>query len=197
MDARGNVAGGTTGSREGRGVRWWGALAGVAVLVGACAGPGPTRSTLSSPIPTPTTVVAATPAALGAGREERLFGKVAAIDWAGRAVTLDLQQWFDDIDAANAAARQDGVIPAGQTLPEPFYVRDLRERLTVPLGPSVAVVVLGYDAEGNIEPRPVSLVEFAFGWQTGPPSNEWTPAVYYWCSTSNGVVTRMEAQYVP
>ncbi len=155
----------------------------VALLIGGCA-----ATAVPSQSPAPTDLV---------GTDESVIGKVVAIDLAARAITLDVVQWFDGPDAANEAARSDGVIGPAEDLPEPFYVRDLGQRRTLPLASDAKVIVLGHNAEGNTLPTEVGLAEFVALWRHGPESGVWTPAVYYWCTVRDGTIRRIEAQYVP
>ena len=129
--------------------------------------------------------------------DELIISRLVAMDVDGPAVTLELVQWFSGPDAANEAARADGVIGPNDDLPEPFYVRDLGQRRVIRVAEDATVIVLGYDAEGNIEPDQVPLAEFAAHWQRGPASGAWTAAAYDWCSIGNGRIVRIEAQYVP
>jgi hypothetical protein len=75
----------------------------VALLIGGCA---------ATPIPSQS------PAATDlVGTDELVIGKVVAIDPAAPAITLDVVQWFDGPDAANEAARSDGLIGLAEDLP--------------------------------------------------------------------------------
>lgn len=159
------------------------------VLLSAC-------SSSTSPSAEPGSSATSSPSP---GADERLFGEIVAIDANVPSITLDLGQLFGGggPDEANAAARADGVIGPNEDLPNPFYVRDLHERRTIGLDPAATVVVLGYDAEGNTLPTPVSLSEFVALWRSGPPSGAWMPAVYYWCSLRDSRVVGIEAEYTP
>ena len=127
---------------------------------------------------------------------DSLFGAIVDFDRATRSVKVDLAQFLGG-DEAIAAAREDGVIGPTQDLPNPFYVRDLKEQRTLAVAADAAVVVLGYDAEGGTQMTPISLEEFASFWRHGPASGAWTDALYYWFSPSDGSVDRIEAQYIP
>jgi hypothetical protein len=161
----------------------------LALLIAGCsASPSPSPTSARPPTSQPS------PSA-----DERLFGEIVEIDPVAPSITLALGQLFGagGPDEANAAARADGVIGPGEDLPNPFYVRDLHERRTLPLDSAAPVVVLGWDAEGNTLPTPVGLTEFLSAWRSGPASGDWTPALYYWCSVAGGRVVGIEAEYTP
>jgi hypothetical protein len=161
----------------------------LALLVAGCSA-GPTPSPTSARLPT------SQPAP---SIDERLFGEIVDIDPAVPTITLALGQMFGagGPDEANAAARADGVIGPGEDLPNPFYVRDLHERRTLPLDSAAKVLVLGWDADGNTLPTPIGLAEFVTGWRSGPASEKWQPAGYYWCLVADGGVVGIEAEYTP
>lgn len=162
---------------------------GLVLLVAACSPSAAPSSGPDTPPASKTPPVA----------DGRLFGEIVAIDLAAPSITLALGQLFGrgGPDEANAAARQDGVIGPGEDLPNPFYVRDLHDRRTLPLGSDASVIVLGHDAEGNSLPTPVPLAQFVALWRSGPASGEWMPASYYWCSLVEGRVVGIEAEHTP
>jgi hypothetical protein len=131
--------------------------------------------------------------------EERVFGEIVAVDADAPSITLAVGQSFGagGPDEANDAARADGVIGPGEDLPNPFYVRDLHQRRTLPVAGNALVEVLGHDGEGDVVPREVGLGEFLRLWRTGSPSGDWGAASYYWCAVSDRGVVSIVAQYVP
>jgi len=128
--------------------------------------------------------------------DDRLFGAIVGIDPSALTVDVDLAQFFG-LEDGIAAAREDGVIGPNEDLPNPFYVRNLRERRTLGIAPDATVIVLGYDADGNTLMTPISREEFVLFWRTGPASGAWTAAAYYWLSPADDVIDRIEAQYIP
>jgi hypothetical protein len=128
--------------------------------------------------------------------DKRLLGAIVGIEPGPLTVDVDLAQMFGLEDGIKAA-REDGVIGPNDDLPNPFYVRNLKERRTLRIAPDATVIVLGYDAEGNTQMTPISLEDFALSWRTGPASGARTAALYYWFSPDDGLVDRIEAQYIP
>ncbi len=140
---------------------------------------------------------ASSPTTLVAPSNERLFGRIVAIDSAEPSVTVDLRQWFG-LPEAVAAAREDGFIATNGDLPEPFYIRDLDERRTLPIADDVRVTVLGLGEDrAYTTPMRVPFAEFIALWRSGPTSGAWTPAFCYWFTLTGDGIDSIEAQYVP
>ena len=151
---------------------------------------------LASCAPSATGSVAPTGDPSPSPADNRLFGAIVGIEPGPLTVDVDLAHMFGLEDGIKAA-REDGVIGPNDDLPNPFYIRNLHERRTLRIAPDATVTVLGYDAEGNTQMTPIPLGEFVSLWRTGPASGTWIDALYYWFSPADGVVDRIEAQYIP
>lgn len=149
-------------------------------LVAACASRGPTGTASVSPTESP----------------DRLFGRLVRIERTEPAVVVALADFLGG-EEANAAARADGVIGPTEQLPNPFYIQDRHDERTLPLDLSATIAVHGWDAEGNIVPKPISLEAFVAGLPDGPASGEWMTTGWYWFDVRDGRVTAIEAQYLP
>lgn len=100
---------------------------------------------------------------------------------------------------ADQAAREDGAIAEGETLPGGFYVSNPdRDEVTLSVAADFRAVLLSVD---SIDPSPASPAEFrrfleaggvAPGLYAGDPAT--TP---YWLTSLDGTVIQIEQQYLP
>jgi hypothetical protein len=165
-----------------------------------------TPAATSAASPTPSAASAAPsnePSGSPVPGDPKVFGRISGVDSQVRAVTVDLCEWFFG-DAAIQAARDDGVGTAA-SLSNGFYVRDFHMRRTYTVDAKAPIIVLGWGSDGDTKMIQVNQAEYFMNWRDGHWSNRdplppgaWTSAVYYWLDTTpDGVVTRIEAQYVP
>lgn len=112
----------------------------------------------------------------------------------GYAVVADYARFLNGDEAAKAAAR------AGEESPPPndyFIVNDNERLRTLMVGPSVRVTLATYPGKVAMS-YPVTFARFrelfARGDEVGPTHYRSVP---YWLTVQNGVVTRIEEQYLP
>jgi hypothetical protein len=146
-------------------------VVGLLAVVAACGSPSPTPSASSSP------AVSATPV--------REFGVLGDVDAAGRTVSYLEAELFVDDEAEVEAAKD------GRNVPNRFYVREGTTTRTLPVAPDAAVSVLGYDAEGNFSPVPLSVDEFL----AHDPVIDVTP--FYWLDVADGRIVGITAVESP
>ena len=104
-------------------------------------------------------------------------------------LVIDLQQWFTDQEAV-AAAIEDGVINAGEIIPNGYYIRNENPRWrTIEIDPAAKVLSSRstHTARSTVA-QIVSLERFAdlsLGWSE------------YWITMEHGRVVAIEQQFIP
>jgi hypothetical protein len=142
------------------------------------------------------TVVA--PAGLTDGR---YFGYVRAVHPQAKPVTIDFDRaTFLVGKAANRAARADGVLPPGQSIPDDYYVRNADKRtVLLALAPAIrvsAVRCLTSCKEGYTGERVGWLASFNRHGATLEDRYRGAET-QYWLTVRGGRVTRVDEQYLP
>lgn len=102
-------------------------------------------------------------------------------------------------EAANQAAREDGKIEPGETVPNDCYVRNRSSKIrTFEIGDKVEVLVKEYHFEGEtLKNRLLNFATFKTMFKTNDPSNQYIADSLYWITLHDNVVTEIEEQYVP
>ena len=120
----------------------------------------------------------------------RYFGALIALGATQRPprLVIDLQQWFTDQEAIDAAI-EDGVIEPGEIVPNGYYIRNENPRWrTIEIDPAAKVSLTVYP-HGQVDaPQIVSLERFAdlsLGWSE------------YWITMEHGRVVAIEQQFIP
>jgi hypothetical protein len=174
------------------------------ILAAACDGSEPSaRPTASPSTPTPTTATlppaspspSPTDAALEDGEH---FGYIQSMDVEGSPQTLvfDLAEFLQG-EAANEAAREDGVIGEGESVPNDYYIRNRNPRLrTLVLDDEVRITVVDWDHCCETIRGDPALFATAFGeaTHTGTYRGAASP---YWLTVVGGRVVAIEEQYLP
>lgn len=142
-------------------------LVGLLAVVASCGSPSPSLSP----------AVAATPV--------QEFGVLEEVDAAGRTVSFLEAELFVDDEAEVEAAKD------GRNAPNRFYVREGTTTRTLPVAPDAAVSVLGYDAEGNFSPVPLTVD----GFLAHDPVIDVTP--FYWFDVADGRIVGITAVESP
>jgi hypothetical protein len=178
----------------------------VALLAGACSGSEPAAlptATLVTPSSTPASPLppapSASPTSTEVGLEDgRHFGYVKSVDLVGSPETLvfDLAEFLQG-EAANEAAREDGVIGDGESVPNDYYIRNRNPLLrTLVLDEDLELTVVDWDhccveIEGD-------LVLFAAAFEEEDPSGTYRGSRSpYWLTVAGGRVVGIEEQYLP
>jgi hypothetical protein len=178
----------------------------VAVLGVACAQGNPTVSGLSlmpvtSPSPTPTATSAPppspSPSASPILAEGRSFGIIKSVDAANSELVFDLEQFFSG-DAADKAAQEDGVIGPGEHVDNDVYIRNVNTKLRiVPISSDVDIVLIKWSncCDHTFSP---TLARFAQAFPGPDPNEDFRgPASPYWLTVKDGVIVKVEEQYLP
>ncbi len=174
-------------------------------LVGGCSGSEPAAVSTASPatpnpIPaTPPPSPPASPSPTGALLEDgRHFGYVHSVDLVGAPETLvfDLAEFLRG-EAANEAAREDGVIEKGGSVPNDYYIRNRNSRLrTLVLGEDPGLTVVDWDH--CCETIQGDLVLFAAAFEEDNPAGTYRGSRSpYWLTVAGGRVVEIEEQYLP
>ncbi|MFN2590600.1 MAG: hypothetical protein ABR518_07495 [Actinomycetota bacterium] len=100
-------------------------------------------------------------------------------------------------EEANEAAREDGAIGQGESVPNDYYVHNRNElRRTLTFDDDVELVVL--DWTNCCEPRVGELEPFAAAFDQDQPSGAYRgPTSPYWVTVEDGQVVEIEEQYLP
>ena len=156
----------------------------------AVASPSPSVATSASPS-TPT------PSASPILAEGRSFGNIKSVDAANSELVFDLEQFFSG-DAADKAAQEDGVIGPGEHVDNDVYIRNVNPLLrTVPISPSVDIELIQWSncCDHMFSP---TLARFAQAFPGPDPDEDFRgPASPYWLTVENGVIVKVEEQYLP
>jgi hypothetical protein len=139
-----------------------------------------------------TTALLGTPLADG-----RYFGSLIAVGATQDPprLVIDLEQFFSG-DAADQAAREDGVLPPGQEhVDNDVYIRNESPQWrTLAVDPSATVALTSYPFGQVDGPLMVSIERFGHLLQTGRGSLIWFP---YWITVRGAEVVAIEQQFIP
>ena len=165
--------------------RWIGVLGVVAALLSGCIGGSDSEQPSTPPDRVPVTNPAPSD-----------FGRVPSVD--DHSIAVRFVDFFVD-DAADQAAREDGAISPGETLPNPFYIRDLEMEGSLPVGDDVRVTLLGYDEHGSPTPVEVSFREFAEIINSAGYEGRWYGSAHnvYHLRIHEGRVVKIRQIYTP
>lgn len=128
--------------------------------------------------------------ALGDGDHVAL---VSGRDAKGGLVALDPVTWLSG-EEANAAAREDGVIAEGETVPNDYYVRNPeKEQRWLSLDPQAGIRLVDCEHDGCRSTRRATVVGFLNG--AAKPMNG--DEAFFDVLVEEGVVVRLVERYVP
>lgn len=189
-----------------RGVRTTVVALAALLLTAACTGSEPAAlptASPSTPSPTPTDpsppAPSPSPSPTQVGLEDgRHFGYVKSIDLAGSPETLvfDLAEFLQG-EAANEAARDDGVIGEGEAVTNDYYIRNRNALLrTLDLDDDLELTVVDWD-QCCLEIKG-DLVLFAAAFDEEDPTGTYRGSRSpYWLTVAGGRVVGIEEQYLP
>jgi hypothetical protein len=127
----------------------------------------------------------------------RHFGRLVAVGETQEPprLVIDIEQWFTD-DEALQAAIEDGAVPPDWTAVEnDFYIRNENPRWRViEVDPAAPVSLTTYPYGDIDDPRVVSLARFGELFASG---EGYLPSFPYWIIVRDGIVTAIEEQFVP
>lgn len=133
--------------------------------------------------------------ALADGRYFGRFFAVGATQTPPRLV-IDLEQFFSG-PAADAAAKEDGALPPGEThIPNDVYIRNESVQWRIlPIDPATKVSVVSYPFGQVDGPRIMTLTQFGHAYY-GPAvdSLQYFP---YWITVRHGTVVAIDEQFMP
>lgn len=174
-----------------------GGLTLVAAAIAGCGSSADTPATTGSPSSATTAKVAA-----GGIVDGKHFGYIRAIAEADgtRVITFDEGSMLSG-DAATAAARADGVIGPDEPVPNDVYVTN-PDTATVALPVDPGVTVTRISCVGGCNENTAGRIDdLAASFGHEDESNLGTPyrgaSSQYWVTTTAGVVTRIDEQYLP
>lgn len=136
------------------------------------------------------------------------MGKIETVksEQTGRTLTLRLVEWVSGHDAAGQAALEAGActlerLENYECTPNGFFIRETQKDIALPLPQTVQIQVLSpgpsgeikQDAEKNTLPRDISLTDLQ-KMLTMPDFAKRTPFII---TTTHGVITKIQQQYVP
>jgi hypothetical protein len=154
--------------------------------------PSPSSTPAPKPTPKPTKTVKST-WDLGDGRFPAYLTK---IDGARAGVTVDVIQWLSG-DAADKAAIEDGVIEAGDSVPNDYYVRNVNPKLrTLPVAAKAPITVNVLAAMAGESDDSSADVKRTWAQFTAYADDDLGNLVF-WLTVKAGVVTKLEEQYQP
>jgi hypothetical protein len=151
----------------------------------------PSQAATSAPPPSPS------PSASPILAEGKSFGIIKSVDATNGTLVFDLEQFFSG-DAADKAAQEDGVIGPGEHVDNDVYIRNVNPMLrTVPISSDLVIELIQWTncCDNTISPN---LATFAKGFPGPGPSDDFRgPASPYWLTVENGVIVKIEEQYLP
>lgn len=177
-----------------------------ALMLGAsCDGSSPTALPTASPTPNPTpatpppTSPAENPSPTAEGLDDgRHFGYIQSVDLEGspRTLVFDMAEYYRG-EAANEAAREDGVIGESESVPNDYYIRNRNPLLrTLVLDERVQITVVDWDR--CCEETEGDLVLFAAAFEEDMPAGTYRGSRSpYWLTVAGGRVVAIEEQYLP
>lgn len=123
---------------------------------------------------------------------------VEAIDYSANKLTFDLIQFYTG-NAADKAAREDGVIGAGEHIENDIYSRnDSKQLRTFDVEPGAPITVVWWHKD--MDPKGVKVITLAQLYNVFHGSASWQQADAgepYWITVSGGTITQMQGQYTP
>jgi hypothetical protein len=172
--------------------------------------------TNSMPLSAPETVYQETPTIQHATTGTAiLYGKIKKIESKnnGGNITLNLVEWVQGSDNQEQAALETGFcslekIEKDECLPNGFYVRNTAKQLTLPVSADVNIQALSagpdgkiaQDASNNTIPRKISLSDLVSMIKNTQDAGagvlfvDLTPFIF---TTTNGIITEIQEQYIP
>jgi hypothetical protein len=119
------------------------------------------------------------------------------VDATNGTLVFDLEQFFSG-DAANQAALEDGVIGPDESVPNDYYIRNVNPKLrTVPISSDLQIVLIKWSncCDHTFSPN---LATFAQSFPGPGPTHDFRgPSSPYWLTVENGVIVKIEEQYLP
>jgi hypothetical protein len=184
------------------------AVAAIAILVlgVGCDGSEPTSRPSASlsipsmgpPSPLPPSAIESPAPSAPALEDGRHFGYIRSIEMADLPGTLvfDLAEFFRG-EAANEAAREDGVIGKGESVPNDYYIRNRNPQLrTVAFEADVRITVVDWDH--CCEEIRGDLALFVAAFEEDDPAGTYQgPRSPYMITVAGGVVVEIEEQFLP
>jgi hypothetical protein len=155
----------------------------------------PTAAPASTPAPTAVPNPTAVPTAedtLG----QAFFGKITSFDAAREEMTVELAEMLTG-DAANAAAVAAGVIKAGETVDDDYFIRPLGTTDVYNLNGDTEIKIIVLDKTGNLATVPATLSKFTKLLAAGPASTDWVNSGWFHFTVLRGHATTITAQYLP
>jgi len=122
---------------------------------------------------------------------------IKTIDYSGNKLTFDLIQWFQG-NAADKAAREDGVIGPGEHIENDIYSRnDSKQLRTFDVDSGAPVTVVWWHKD--MDPDGVKVITLAQLYNVFQGSASWqqNDTGVYWISVKDGKITQMKGQYSP
>ncbi len=167
---------------------------------------GSTASSASTTTPAPSTTVASGPTTtekLSTAETRLPNGRIRAMGFIQRVweeggtryISIDLAEMLSGKEA-QAAAVEDGEIPAGETLPNDYYIRNRSPQLRqFTVSPNATITTASY---GGSNPHTSNWDEFVSFWSSSPPSGaEYMRDVPWWIERYGDEVQLIEEQYLP
>jgi hypothetical protein len=134
-------------------------------------------------------------------RQIALYGHIRSLTRKGRRYEMrfDPAWWLGGL-TANRAAIEDGIIPAGDVIPNDYYVRDESHRLLTYLVPRAAPVTV-LTSRATIRATQISVTELAqIVKQRNPrhrPLFDPTSHLGFWVRVATDTVRSLDQQYQP
>lgn len=130
------------------------------------------------------------------GSESIAFGYLAVSDDEANRLLVDDAEWFTG-EEANEAAAADGVVEAGEPVPNDYYIRN-EDRSRAPMRVAQDAVVVLSTVGGSIPaPQCFSWREFEQAMRDPKPSERLLQRSPYWLTVGNGEIVRIVEQYLP
>jgi hypothetical protein len=150
-----------------------------------------TPEATSAPPPSPS------PAASPILAEGRSFGIIKSVDASYGTLVFDLEQFFSGA-AADKAAQEDGVIGPGEHVDNDVYIRNVNPMLrTVPISSDLQIDLIQWSncCEHTFSPNLATFAKAFPG--PGPTDDFHGPSSPYWLTVKDGVIVKIEEQYLP
>jgi hypothetical protein len=151
----------------------------------------PSSAVTSAPPPSPS------PSSSPILAEGKSFGIIKSVDATNGTLVFDLEQFFSG-DAANQAAREDGVIGPDESVPNDYYLRNVNPKLrTVPISSDLQIVLIKWSncCDHTFSPN---LATFAQAFPGPGPTDDFRGSSSpYWLTVENSVIVKIEEQYLP
>ncbi len=137
-----------------------------------------------------------------------LYGRIEKVSFngSGGAITFRLVEWVKGSDNQEQAALETGTctlerIEKDECLGDPFFIRDTKKEMTLPVSAGASLEALSpgpdgaikQDANGNTVPRKITLLELSKIIEDKQLAN----AVPFIFTTTHGMISKIQEQYVP